>query len=299
MVKARRGQASPQDQRPASASGGEAGHRSSVTPGPPGPHTTPSSPYSHGSDNTTQYLRMDNMISGDVRGKVRTASLEGSESDNSVRSVRSESDPGLADTPGQVAAISSTDPTPDTITGLAEAFKPPADISNNGSPGLNNLNHTNLSGGHQADTQEKPTKKKRKRCGECQGCQRKDNCGDCAPCRNEKSHQICKVRRCDRLTEKKVSRSYQSLDSHSKEQKLNFYEGYKMFYDMIFHRVIWTKPLQSSWKIFDQNMQHSNTFPSLPAGLNPVFQNKEVSDRSGQFYLILMCLVSSVKIFNF
>ena len=53
-------------------------------------------------------------------------------------------------------------------------------------------------------TQEKPTKKKRKRCGECGGCQKKDNCGDCAPCRNEKSHQICKVRRCDRLTEKKV-----------------------------------------------------------------------------------------------
>ena len=42
------------------------------------------------------------------------------------------------------------------------------------------------------------------RCGECTGCQRKDNCGDCAPCRNEKSHQICKMRRCDRLTEKKV-----------------------------------------------------------------------------------------------
>ena len=32
--------------------------------------------------------------------------------------VRSESDPGLSDTPGQVAAISSTDPTPDTITGI-------------------------------------------------------------------------------------------------------------------------------------------------------------------------------------
>ena len=42
--------------------------------------------------------------------QVRTASLEGSESDNSVRSLRSgDSDPGLADTPGQVAAISSTD----------------------------------------------------------------------------------------------------------------------------------------------------------------------------------------------
>lgn len=49
------------------------------------------------------------------------------------------------------------------------------------------------------------TKKKRKRCGECIGCQRKDNCGDCAPCRNDKSHQICKQRRCEKLTEKKVS----------------------------------------------------------------------------------------------
>ena len=36
----------------------------------------------------------------------------------------------------------------------------------------------------------KGTKKKRKRCGECVGCQRKDNCGDCAPCRNDKSHQV-------------------------------------------------------------------------------------------------------------
>jgi len=50
---------------------------------------------------------------------------------------------------------------------------------------------------------DKPTKKKRKRCGECVGCQKKDNCGQCAPCRNDKSHQICKVRRCERLTEKK------------------------------------------------------------------------------------------------
>jgi len=52
---------------------------------------------------------------------------------------------------------------------------------------------------------EKQTKKKRKRCGECIGCQRKDNCNDCAPCRNEKSHQICKMRRCEKLTDKKVS----------------------------------------------------------------------------------------------
>ena len=55
--------------------------------------------------------------------------------------------------------------------------------------------------------QEKGSKKKRKRCGECPGCQRKDNCGDCAPCRNDKSHQICKVRRCEKLTEKKIRKA--------------------------------------------------------------------------------------------
>lgn len=52
---------------------------------------------------------------------------------------------------------------------------------------------------------EKPKKKKRKRCGECYGCQRKDNCGECAPCRNEKSHQICKMRRCEKLIERKAN----------------------------------------------------------------------------------------------
>ncbi|XP_045493145.1 DNA N6-methyl adenine demethylase isoform X1 [Colias croceus] len=57
---------------------------------------------------------------------------------------------------------------------------------------------------------EKQTKKKRKRCGECIGCQRKDNCGDCAPCRNDKSHQICKQRRCEKLTEKKVLQDIKS-----------------------------------------------------------------------------------------
>ena len=63
---------------------------------------------------------------GGPAGKLRTASLEGSESDHSVRSLRSESDPGIAD--GQVAAISSTE----TIGGLAEAFKPPAEPVNGG-----------------------------------------------------------------------------------------------------------------------------------------------------------------------
>ena len=84
-----------------------------------------------------------------------------------MRSLRSESDPGLADTPGQVAAISSTDPTPDTVTGLAEAFKPPAELNQgNSSPSLG-LNHSLSHPGHQADTQDKPTKKKRKRSVRC------------------------------------------------------------------------------------------------------------------------------------
>ncbi|KAF7389010.1 hypothetical protein HZH66_010147 [Vespula vulgaris] len=62
---------------------------------------------------------------------------------------------------------------------------------------------------------DKPAKKKRKRCGECIGCQRKDNCGDCAPCRNDKSHQICKMRRCEKLTEKKMyARNAERSDFH-------------------------------------------------------------------------------------
>ena len=201
------GHMDPSSGRPASASGASdnPSYRGNSTPGP---HTTPNSPVTrYTSDNSAQFLRMDAMLgSGEpARSKARTTSLEGSESDNSVRSLRSESDPGLADTPGQVAAISSTDPTPDTITGLAEAFKPPADpsASDAGSPSLN-LGRSLLNRSEDADSGEKTTKKKRKRCGECSGCQRKDNCGDCAPCRNEKSHQICKNRRCDRLTEKKV-----------------------------------------------------------------------------------------------
>ncbi|KAF0297748.1 DNA N6-methyl adenine demethylase [Amphibalanus amphitrite] len=50
---------------------------------------------------------------------------------------------------------------------------------------------------------EKPPKKKRKRCGDCVGCHTKENCGSCAPCKNERSHQICKSRRCETLVEKK------------------------------------------------------------------------------------------------
>lgn len=50
---------------------------------------------------------------------------------------------------------------------------------------------------------DKVTKKKRKRCGNCPGCLRKDNCGDCGPCKSIRSHQICKMRKCDQLKTKK------------------------------------------------------------------------------------------------
>ncbi|CAD7004779.1 unnamed protein product [Ceratitis capitata] len=81
--------------------------------------------------------------------------------------------------PGQVDAVSST-----------ANFKSPLSAL-----GMGDSNDTNG---------DKQSKKKRKRCGECIGCQRKDNCGECAPCRNDKSHQICKQRRCEKLTEKKM-----------------------------------------------------------------------------------------------
>ncbi|KAF0298967.1 DNA N6-methyl adenine demethylase [Amphibalanus amphitrite] len=57
---------------------------------------------------------------------------------------------------------------------------------------------------------EKPPKKKRKRCGDCVGCHTKENCGSCAPCKNERSHQICKSRRCETLVEKKSKHLRQS-----------------------------------------------------------------------------------------
>uniref|UniRef100_A0A8C0WXV6 Methylcytosine dioxygenase TET n=1 Tax=Castor canadensis TaxID=51338 RepID=A0A8C0WXV6_CASCN len=46
-------------------------------------------------------------------------------------------------------------------------------------------------------------KKKRKRCGVCEPCQRKTSCGECTYCRNRKnSHQICKMRKCEELKKK-------------------------------------------------------------------------------------------------
>ncbi|KAK9869842.1 hypothetical protein WA026_003567 [Henosepilachna vigintioctopunctata] len=112
------------------------------------------------------------------RRKMRASSLESStESDGASSNM----DIG-SENSGQVAAISST-----------------AGFKNHHMPDNSN-SVDDISGGGV----DKQVKKKRKRCGECIGCQRKDNCGDCAPCRNDKSHQICKQRRCEKLTEKKL-----------------------------------------------------------------------------------------------
>ncbi|XP_072401504.1 uncharacterized protein Tet isoform X2 [Diabrotica undecimpunctata] len=116
------------------------------------------------------------------RRKIRASSLESSvDSDGASSNM----DMG-SENSGQVAAISST-----------AGFKT-HQMHVNSSVDMD----TDISGG----SVDKQVKKKRKRCGECIGCQRKDNCGDCAPCRNDKSHQICKQRRCEKLTEKKSYR---------------------------------------------------------------------------------------------
>ena len=58
-------------------------------------------------------------------------------------------------------------------------------------------------GGDSPNGNDKSGKKKRKRCGECPGCIKKDNCGSCGPCKSVRSHQICKMRKCDQLKTKK------------------------------------------------------------------------------------------------
>ena len=80
-------------------------------------------------------------------------------------------------------------------------------VSSTGVRGFKHPIHHSMTGGSESGGHhngEKQGKKKRKRCGECIGCMRKDNCASCAPCRNDKSHQICKMRRCEKLTEKKI-----------------------------------------------------------------------------------------------
>ena len=138
-------------------------------------------------------------------------------SDNSFSEDTGSSD--ACEDSSQVASISSSGGPPDSTSGgqssrLCGQMMGPDSSSRVGMSSSNGSDTDGSGFGHapaQAappstdDPPEKPVKKKRKRCGDCQGCQKKDNCGDCAPCRNDKSHQICKMRRCDKLIEKRVS----------------------------------------------------------------------------------------------
>lgn len=69
-------------------------------------------------------------------------------------------------------------------------------------------------GGDSNNGNEKSGKKKRKRCGECPGCLKKDNCGLCGPCKSVRSHQICKMRKCDQLKTKKEKAREVCLSFH-------------------------------------------------------------------------------------
>lgn len=58
-----------------------------------------------------------------------------------------------------------------------------------------------------ADAKVDLAKTKRKKCGTCPPCLRKQNCGTCGNCLNRKTgKQICKERKCDELKKKQSER---------------------------------------------------------------------------------------------
>lgn len=147
------------------------------------------------------------------RRKIRASSLESSaESEGSAMEL------GDMSSSGQVAAVSSTANFKSPLNAMGGGMSDSHEGTETGEKQVRKERSTEplpISGspipndGFAACFQKQ---KKRKRCGECIGCQRKDNCGDCAPCRNDKSHQICKQRRCEKLTDKKVSEWCESCE---------------------------------------------------------------------------------------
>ncbi|XP_029296587.1 methylcytosine dioxygenase tet3-B-like [Cottoperca gobio] len=73
-------------------------------------------------------------------------------------------------------------------------------------------------------------KKRRKKCGGCTPCLRKDNCGTCANCVNRKTgKQICKLRKCDQLKKRRneweVSEVSERLKQRGKGCKVKEQDG--------------------------------------------------------------------------
>ncbi|TDH12431.1 hypothetical protein EPR50_G00046300 [Perca flavescens] len=57
-------------------------------------------------------------------------------------------------------------------------------------------------------------KKKRKKCGDCTPCLRKENCRSCANCLNRKTgKQICKLRKCEQLKKRRNEWEVSEIDS--------------------------------------------------------------------------------------
>ncbi|XP_074051266.1 methylcytosine dioxygenase TET3 [Macrotis lagotis] len=66
---------------------------------------------------------------------------------------------------------------------------------------------TGVTGSTEQQQQQQPGgcgdgRKKRKRCGMCEPCRRLENCGACTSCTNRRTHQICKLRKCELLKKK-------------------------------------------------------------------------------------------------
>lgn len=57
-----------------------------------------------------------------------------------------------------------------------------------------------------SEASKKLKRVRRKRCGTCTGCTRKDNCGTCCVCTNPNAtNSVCKLKRCELLKQRRVS----------------------------------------------------------------------------------------------
>ncbi|XP_054168032.1 uncharacterized protein LOC128965375 isoform X2 [Oppia nitens] len=128
---------------------------------------------------------------------VRIATIENSFQVPSISSTTSR--PPI----GGIPQPSATPPHPQTAQQVVSVPHAPQTVNEHWEAANQVSVPQNMGAQNGGQETEKVTKKKRKRCGECPGCLKKDNCGDCGPCKSVRSHQICKMRKCDQLKTKK------------------------------------------------------------------------------------------------
>lgn len=173
-------------------------------------------------------------------------------------------------------------------------------VSSTGPGGARGFKHP-LNAPDTPDSGEKQSKKKRKRCGECVGCMRKDNCANCAPCRNDKSHQICKMRRCEKLTEKKIKvRSSASLFFSVSARFCLFSPGSRLFprgvaplrschgigICTVFFRIFFSN-------FFSQVFEREGSRQALRSSFCPQLERKFVLDRASSPTTWSLCSVAN------